>query len=363
MDFCVPAHIPVHSRAVDPDQGLISRHIFADEAVYRDELEKIFARAWLFVGHESLVPQPGDFFLSRMGEESVILCRDRRGEIHVFLNSCRHRGMKVCRYDQGNANLFTCPYHKWSYTTEGKLQGVPQYGALYEGSLDKSEHSLIEPPQMVNYKGSIWASWDPEAPEFLDYLGAMKDHLDIALDCRDGREGGSEVFGGVQKWIVPCNWKISAENFLGDSYHAPSHASVEMVGIGPSGRSGATGRRDNELAGGHELWVSFPGGHGVHSGLKPPGAPYVETYRDSKAVEDYYRQCHEERQKRLGDKAQCVLSRAAAALHLRVASAQRHVHRSLALLLGGPGCTRRSQGFPPPLLHAVLGPGGDDGAR
>src|SRR6266404_4138689 len=76
----------------------------------------------LFVGHESQIPNPGDFFVSSMGEESVILCRDRAGKVHVFLNSCRHRGMKVCRYDEGNTPVFTCPYHGWSYGTDGRLR-------------------------------------------------------------------------------------------------------------------------------------------------------------------------------------------------------------------------------------------------
>ena len=95
--------------------GQISREIFVNDEIYPEELERVFARAWLFVGHESQIPNPGDFFVSSMGEESVILCRDRAGKVHVFLNSCRHRGMKVCRYDEGNTAVFTCPYHGWSY--------------------------------------------------------------------------------------------------------------------------------------------------------------------------------------------------------------------------------------------------------
>ena len=96
---------------VDLATGAISREIFVTTNSTSEELEKLFTRAWLFVGHESQIPNPGDFFVSRMGEESVILCRDRAGAVHVFLNSCRHRGMKVCRYEQGNTPLFVCPYH------------------------------------------------------------------------------------------------------------------------------------------------------------------------------------------------------------------------------------------------------------
>ena len=109
----------------------------------------------------------------------------------MFLNSCRHRGMKVCRYEQGNTSLFVCPYHSWSYTTDGKLQGVPLYRALYEGTLNRDEWSLIEVPKLALYKGTVWASWDPEAPDFLTYLGDAVDHLDQVVDCRDGRPGGA----------------------------------------------------------------------------------------------------------------------------------------------------------------------------
>ena len=173
-----------------------------------------------------------------MGEESVILCRDQAGAVHVFLNSCRHRGMKVCRYEQGNTSLFVCPYHSWSYTTDGRLQGVPLYRALYEGTLNREEWSLIEVPKLALYKGTVWASWDPEAPDFLTYLGDAVDHLDQVVDCRDGRPGGAEVIG-VHKWVFPSNWKFAAENFLGDTYHNPSHRSVDMIGMGPSGQRGA----------------------------------------------------------------------------------------------------------------------------
>src|SRR6266852_4536916 len=86
--------------------GCISREIFVNEDVYQQEQEQLFTHAWLFVGHESQIPRPGDYFISCMGEESVILTRDPQQKVHVFLNTCRHRGMKVCRYDEGNTAVF-----------------------------------------------------------------------------------------------------------------------------------------------------------------------------------------------------------------------------------------------------------------
>ena len=125
MALNIGANLRYSGGLVDLKVGHISREIFVNDEIYRQEQEQVFARCWLFVGHESQVSKPGDFFVSCMGEESVILCRDRLGAIHVFLNSCMHRGMKVCRYDEGNTPVFTCPYHSWSYATDGKLVGVP----------------------------------------------------------------------------------------------------------------------------------------------------------------------------------------------------------------------------------------------
>ena len=295
-----------YTQMIDTGRGVISREIFSHAHVYEEELERVFTRAWLFVGHESQVPRPGDFFTSRMGTESVILTRDKKDRIHVFLNSCRHRGMKVCQYDHGNTQLFTCPYHSWSFTTEGKLFGVPQYKNLYEAHLNKDDWSLVEVAQIHNYKGTIWATWDRNAPDFLTYLGESRTHLDLALDARDGREGGSEVLMGVHKWIIPCNWKIAAENFLGDTYHNVSHRSVDLVGIGPSAEAGVKGRRDNELEHARHLWVNFPGGHGVHSAIVPEDSPFVDTFQNNPVVADYFRRCHEERRQRLGEKARLM---------------------------------------------------------
>ena len=285
---------------VDSTNGIISRELFVGADVHQAELDQLFSRAWLFVGHESQIPNAGDFFTSRMGAESVILCRDREQKIHVFLNTCRHRGMKVCRYDEGNTPLLTCPYHAWSYSLDGKLVGVPMYNALYEGVLDRSQWSLIEVPQLANYKGAIFATWDPAAPSFEDYLGDAKTHLDLVLDARDGRAGGSEVIGGIQKWIVPANWKFGTENFMGDTYHNVSHRSVDLVGISPNARSGVKGRRADEVPGSQHVWLSYPQGHGIHSILQPEDNWYVESFKDDPEVEAYFKHCYEERKARLG---------------------------------------------------------------
>ena len=149
---------------VDTVNGEISREIFVSESIYQEEKERIFTRAWLYVGHESQIRNPGDYFVSKMGEESVILARDADGKIHVFLNSCAHRGMRVCRYDEGNTRAFKCPYHAWTYKTDGTLIGVQDYENAYQPPFDKSKWGLIEVAQLARYRGTIWATWDKYDP-------------------------------------------------------------------------------------------------------------------------------------------------------------------------------------------------------
>ena len=110
---------------IDIEKGTLDRSIFTGQQVYQDELEKVFGRAWLNIGHASLVPNPNDFFLSYMGEDPVIITRDTKNGLHVFLNMCRHRGNRIVRADDGNAKNFMCTYHGWTFSNEGKLVSVP----------------------------------------------------------------------------------------------------------------------------------------------------------------------------------------------------------------------------------------------
>jgi len=292
------------SGLVDLATGQISREIFVNDEIYAQEQERVFARSWLFVGHESQIANPGDFFVSRMGEESVILCRDRAGEVHVFLNSCRHRGMKVCRYDDGNTTVFTCPYHGWSFGTDGALVGVPYFREAYHSELDKTKWGLVEVAQLARYKGTVWANWDSSAPPFLEYLGEFRRFLDLILDGWDGREGQAELLGGVQKWLIPCNWKFPAENFSGDSYHNISHRSVDLVGVGPSGKS----RRDyGELNVARKLHVAIPDrGHQTITYLLPKDHLPQPSYQNNPEVAAYFRHCEEERRKRPGPNTRLI---------------------------------------------------------
>jgi phenylpropionate dioxygenase-like ring-hydroxylating dioxygenase large terminal subunit len=281
---------------VDLVEGEISREIFVNKDIYQQEKERVFARAWLYVGHESQVKKPGDFFLSRMGEEQVILTRDQSGTIRVFLNSCRHRGMKVCRYDEGHTTAFYCPYHGWSYGLDGELVAVQAYEKSYTPPFPKEGWGLVEVAKIANLRGTIWATWDPKAPSFDDYLGEAKEGLDVGMRAWDGGDSGTELLGSPQKWIVPSNWKFVAENFAGDMLHAVSHRSVEMVGIGPGQDKG---RRDNP---GKVMLSAYPHGHGFFYGLKDVKVPRND-YAISPITAEYFQDCWRRRIELMGDRA------------------------------------------------------------
>lgn len=215
---------------VDLENGVVERKIFSDPDIYKLEMERIFARAWNFMCHESQIPRPGDFFASWIGEDRVLATRDKAGRVQVLLNTCRHRGNPVCRAELGNAKVFMCPYHGWTYGLDGELVGVPGLKDFYRGDLAKEKWGLPKAAQVDSYKGFVFATMDPEAPPLAEYLGYVGR---IGLDLVAAR-GEVEVVDGIQKNRIPCNWKLAVDNLF-DWYHPQvSHLSAERTGFLPT---------------------------------------------------------------------------------------------------------------------------------
>lgn len=214
---------------LDLHKGDLDRRIFSDPQIFEQELERIFARCWLLLGHESMLPKPNDFFTTYMGRDPVIVTRKPDGSIGCYLNMCRHRGNRVCRADSGNARAFTCPFHGWTFSNDGSLSNVPGFKEIYLERLDLQAHSLVPVAKLASYKGLLFATFDGNAPSLEDYLGDMAWYLDMMLDRR---EGGVEFLPGTHKWLVHTNWKFPVDNFIGDSYHGPvSHKSAWVSGF------------------------------------------------------------------------------------------------------------------------------------
>ena len=214
----------------DLRQGMIPAHIYADPEIFALERERLFTRSWVFLAHESEIPDPGDYVVRRVLADSFIVVRDETGVVRVLFNMCLHRGMQVCRAEMGNASHFRCPYHAWTYRNDGRLVGLPFYAEAYGGPDGFSRHgqSLLPAPAMDVHNGLIFVNLNPDALPLRDYLGDFAFYLDFYT--RQSLAGME--LRGPQRWRVKANWKIGAENFAGDSYHTPhTHASVVEIGL------------------------------------------------------------------------------------------------------------------------------------
>lgn len=238
--------------------------IVRDHEVYNAERERVFGRAWVFLAHESEIPEPGDYVVRYISDDQFIVCREEGGQVRAHLNSCRHRGMQVCRAEKGNASHFRCPYHGWTYSNQGDLVGVPAGKDAYGNKLKKSDWNLRAIPKLASYKGLVFGSLDPHAESLEEYLGDMKFYLDIVVDRSDA---GLEIVGAPQRWVVGANWKLGADNFVGDAYHTMmTHRSMVELGMAPPDPQFALYGEHIHMNNGHGLGVIGP----------PPGMPLPE---------------------------------------------------------------------------------------
>ncbi|HHV22676.1 MAG TPA: Rieske 2Fe-2S domain-containing protein [Propionibacterium sp.] len=256
------------NQLVDLDAGKLSGHIFTDEAIYQQELEKVFGRVWNFLAHDSMIPKAGDFIQNYIGEDPVLVVRQKDGQVRAWLNQCRHRGMRICRVDKGKAKAFTCTFHGWSYGLDGSLIQVPRQDSSYPESFNREEYGA-RPVRLENYKGFWFGTWDEEAPSFEEYLGSAKYYLDGYIDRWDG---GMEAVA-FHRWVLPNNWKFMAEQPTSDMQHSEiSHVSAATVLNKGSDSSDRTARGENPT--GRQFFSDY--GHGgAWYGLK--GAEVANT--------------------------------------------------------------------------------------
>jgi len=211
------------------EEGYFPQWAFGDDDVYELEQERIFTKTWQYIGHETEIPEPGDYAVRYMVDNPLIFIRGEDGEIHVFYNSCRHRGVKLCETESGNTSHFRCPYHGWTYRNTGELVGLPQKNRVYPG-LDQDEWDLFELPRVESYKGLVFAAMDEDIPDLTSYVGEdFKQYIDLYYDTT---EQGIEVIGKPWRWTGEYNWKVGVENTASDSYHGPvAHASADEAGV------------------------------------------------------------------------------------------------------------------------------------
>ena len=207
---------------------VVRREDIFSPAAWQAEVETLFPESWLFIGHTSEVPEPGNYVTRMMANDPVLLVRSHSGELRVLLNSCAHRGTQLCRADLGATSHFKCMYHGWTYDTDGRLRGVPGLRQWYQPDFDRSQHSLRNARVEV-FHDLVFATWNIQGPDLATYFGDFAFYLE-ALMARP--TGGWEVLGEPLRWVSQTNWKISVENFGMDSLHLGTlHENPGRLGI------------------------------------------------------------------------------------------------------------------------------------
>ncbi|MEU6034467.1 SRPBCC family protein [Actinomadura sp. NPDC047616] len=198
----------------------VNRIAYRSQQIFRRERDRIWARTWLYLGHETEVAEPNDFRTRVLGGRPLIFCRDAEGEIRVFLNSCPHRGTVLCRETEGSTKLFQCFYHAWTFRNTGEIAAIPARDAYEasEGFFDAMKLRAV--PRMAVHEGFVFVAFDPDVPPLLDYLGDAADYMTMV---NEQHADGMEVLPGTQLYSVRGNWKLAVENAM-DGYHfSPTH--------------------------------------------------------------------------------------------------------------------------------------------
>jgi fatty-acyl-CoA synthase len=217
--------------------------LYTDPEVFARELERIWYRTWVFVGHESEVPEPGDYVRKSIGPQPLIMSRDRSGQIHLLLNRCAHRANLVCDAERGNSSAFRCPYHGWTFSNDGRLLGYP-FNSGYGGTALKSELGLGRVPRVAEYRGFVFGSFATEGPSLEEHLGAAAEAIDRL--CRLSPQEEVEVTAGWVKHRVKANWKMLLENET-DGYH-PKFVHASIFSVADSGIGDLYGERSTAVA-------------------------------------------------------------------------------------------------------------------
>lgn len=242
------------------------------------ERDRIFSRSWLYVGHESEIPNSHDFRARDVGGRPLILTRDATGSVRVFYNTCTHRGAVLCRQKEGNGRFLKCFYHAWSFDTSGRLVSLPDE-ASYGPAFDRASCHLRSPAQVGSYRGFVFVCFDPAAVDLLTYLGGARPYLDLVCDQS---ETGMEILRGTHEYSLRANWKLLVENSI-DGYHAmPTHQRyLEMVMSAGASPVGFTAYRGADLGNGHAVVESV----GARDGVGRPPAGEARRLWDERRAE------------------------------------------------------------------------------
>src|SRR5215469_14419286 len=203
----------------DPANGLyrVSRDIFTDPEIFELEMEHIFEGHWIYLAHESQIPNKNDYLTTYMGRQPVFIARDRDGKLNAFINACSHRGAMLCRFKRGNRAIYTCPFHGWTFNNSGKLLKVknPDWAGYPDCFNKEGSHDLTKVARFESYRGFLFGSLNPDVPPLAAHLGEATKIIDLMVDQSPE---GLEVLRGSSTYVYDGNWKLQTENGA-DGYH------------------------------------------------------------------------------------------------------------------------------------------------
>lgn len=204
----------------------VHRDVYVDDEVFQLEMEHLFANAWTYVGHDSQIPNAGDYFGTTIGNQPVLMVRHSDGNVHVLFNRCPHKGTRITSETRGNTGkFFRCPYHAWSFRTDGSLLAIPLRKG-YENTGFEHSHAGpgMSPVKHVrNYRGFVFAKLNDAGPGFEEFFADSLSSLDNMIDRSPA--GRLEVAGGVLRYMHNCNWKMLVENQTDTCHPMVAHES------------------------------------------------------------------------------------------------------------------------------------------
>ena len=202
------------------EEDRVHRDLYIDPEVFQLEMERLWSRTWIYVGHTSQVPQAGDFITVDIAAKPLILLRQADGSVRVLMNRCAHKGTKLVYDFAGNTGkTLRCPYHAWTYRLDGTLLNIPLKQG-YDGT-GLRESGLAAVTHEV-YRGFVFARL-ADGPGLREYFGDSLSSIDNLADRSP--EGELEITGGCLRYLHNCNWKMFVEN-LNDTMHPMiAHAS------------------------------------------------------------------------------------------------------------------------------------------
>jgi phenylpropionate dioxygenase-like ring-hydroxylating dioxygenase large terminal subunit len=298
---------------VEPDR--VHRRVYTDQQIFEREMTQIFERVWVYCGHQTQVPQVGDYYAFTIGRQPMFMVRGKDQQIHVLHNRCPHRGVQLCGNQKGNVgNALVCSYHAWSFHLDGRLRSIPLQ-AGYDGTRVSAENPdcSVKPAARVDaYRGFVFASLSPTGPSLLEFLGEAK----VAFDdmCDRSPVGEVDVVPICHRVIQHSNWKFFMENQLDALHPSVTHQSTGVAAGRIEKRiKEETGKAPlyyhylSAFASKFEQWdavqtINFPRGHGIlkaYMGLRPQDpdtraheAMLVEAYGPEKTEQYLSRGIH-----------------------------------------------------------------------